>query len=348
MSIFSSEQARCLEDTLANSKFEHYGITNLDTSATFPFYESWIKDGYHGSMEYLKKHLPAKKNPQTHFKAQSAILVGCNYLPHPEPISDLFESLNLALYARGKDYHHWFRNELNELAKSLQQKFEGIVFSAHTDSSPLLERDLAHQAGLGWFGKNSCLIHPKKGSLFFIGEILCSHRFKALAKTPVHDHCGTCTRCIEACPTEAIMENKTIDARKCISYLTIESREPAPPSLRPMMQDWLFGCDLCQTICPWNQKVFKEELELEVSRQPKKEQQISDLREILKASNKALNKKIAGTPLARSGAKGLKKNAIIVIANLRLAELKSDVELYQSHEDLGSLAQWCLTTLELS
>jgi epoxyqueuosine reductase len=216
-----------------------------------------------------------------------------------------------------------------------------------TDSSPVLERDLAYQAGLGWFGKNTCLIQRGQGSLFFIGEI-----YTDLATDPVNtlipDFCGTCDKCIQACPTNAIEKPRILNAQKCISYLTIESKKVPPMELREKINDWFFGCDICQTVCPWNEKVFKNQLETESKKTlntKDREILIAELQFILNASGKKLQKEFQNSPLSRAGHFGLKRNAIIVASNQKLTELKPDILKYQHHAKLGELANWALSIL---
>ena len=215
---------------------------------------------------------------------------------------------------------------------------------AFTDAVPLLERDMAAQAGLGWVGKNSCLIHPKRGSLFFIGEILTSLSCENSPEL-MHDYCGSCTACIDACPTDALIEPRVLDSNRCLAYWNIESKENPPEEIRKAMGDWFFGCDICQTICPWNIKLHKEEPHF-----PNKETQelemIVQLRGILQSSNNKLLKSVKQTPLSRAGAKGLKRNALLVAGNMKLVELRDDITAYLDHETLGEMARWALRELE--
>lgn len=341
--------------------FSHFGLTRLRKPLSFSHYQSWLDHEYHGDMEYLKKQAFQKENPQLCWaRARSALVFAAPYFPHPEG-PGFFKSARVALYAQGGDYHFWFKRKLSDMAESLQLQFPEETFLAVTDSAPLIERDLAYQAGLGWIGKNTCLIHPKKGSLFFLGEILTS--LETLDEpAPLPDFCGNCQRCIEICPTEAISADRVLDARKCISYWTIESRKIPPESLRPLFGDWLFGCDLCQTICPWNQKIFKTQLSLEpmkalTSTAPmnqtlnsnrdlfEQEALCEELKWILETSGKQIEKALKGSPLLRAGPFGLRRNAMIIIANRELRELSDLVGKYVNHERLGTLAQWTLQRL---
>lgn len=325
----------------------HAGLTTLAEPITWKFYETWLENGFAGEMEYLKTHAEIKKDP-TLWKPtfKSAIVVAFPYVDHPVP-SEIFNSARLAMYAQGYDYHHWIKAKLSEFILELHAQFPDEKFETHTDSSPLLERDLAQKAGLGWFGKNTCLIHPKKGSLFLLGEILTTLKFEMTA-SPIPDFCGKCQKCMEACPTQAIEAPHVLNAAKCISYLTIESKQiPAEP-LRKKMGDWFFGCDICQTVCPWNQKVFKNKLsvvpKLELALEEEKNLE-NDLRFLLTSSHHQILKKVKGTPLHRAGAKGLKRNALIVIANRRLMGLHSEVTTLFDDPYLGELAKWTAAQL---
>ncbi len=158
----------------------------------------------------------------------------------------------IASYALGSDYHDVIPPRLQEIVSFIEEQLgHPIPNRYYTDTGPFLERELAQRAGLGWIGKNSMLIHPKAGSTFFLAEILLGIELEP-DDAPITDHCGTCTRCIQACPTQCILPNRTIDARRCISYLTIELKDNIPEDLRPLMRDWIFGCDACQQVCPWN------------------------------------------------------------------------------------------------
>ncbi|UXR63690.1 tRNA epoxyqueuosine(34) reductase QueG [Bdellovibrio bacteriovorus] len=340
------EMKNLIDGTLTELGVSHFGITPLNKPLSFEFYKEWLQEGLHGDMTYLAEHAPIKENPQSKWpRAQSALVFAMSYFPHPQKKSEFpLKQARVSLYAQGMDYHFWFKDRMKELCTQLQAQFPEEEFLAFTDSSPVLERDLAKRAGLGWVGKNTCLIHPKKGSLFFIGEIYTSLKIDTEME-PLPDFCGTCTRCLDICPTGALIEPRKMDARKCISYLTIESRQVPSEDLREAIGDWFFGCDLCQTVCPWNQKVFKGQLSIEKSLSlsgTEEQLLVEDLRYILSASGKKISRDFLGTPLARAGSFGLKRNALLVCANRKLQELRPEVEALLGHEKLGELAQWTL------
>ena len=285
-------------------------------------------------MLYLHQHLQAKKNPQSHFSGfQSVFSVGMSYVPHPAPRS-VFKAARIALYAQGDDYHRWLKEKLQHCAQTLSQEFPDERFLVLTDSAPFLERDQASAGGIGWIGKNTCLLIRPNGSLFLIGEILTSLKSPQKSTEGALDFCGTCNRCLEACPTGAFIEPRKLDARKCISYWTIESRKIPPEDLRSQIGDWLFGCDICQTVCPWNQKTL---MQLTNPQHPRRFL-VEDLREILTLSGKKLEKKIQSTPLQRAGTFGLRRNAMIVAGNLRLLELEPEIKAWGHDQKLGKLA----------
>ena len=357
-----------LADLLKEEGIEHFGVTLLTTPISISFYADWLERGYQGEMNYLKTHLELKRDPTSLLPhAKAAIVVAVSYFPHPAPVDDWplqSESLQLARYAKGRDYHHFLKAKMDRVAQRLKVTFPNDSFVTFTDSGPVLERDLARRAGLGWFGKNTCLIDRKEGSLFFLSEIYTtldpqllqllnplaganSEAQVALAQM-VPDHCGTCTRCMDACPTGAIVRPRELDARKCISYLTIEAKSIPEPDLREKIGDWFFGCDICQTVCPWNLKTHGKEALTRKNYQTDLEERarlVEDLRFLLASPFRQLERAFAGTALLRASGAGLKRNALIVCANTRAVELLPVVNALTSHERLGSLAAWTLHIL---
>ena len=211
------------ENLLKRSGFEHFGFSRLETPLSMAVYDEWLQKGHHGSMRYLENHRDAKASPISHFKrAKSAIVVAKPYFPHPyahgeRPLS----ALRTALYAQGDDYHLAFKAELEAVIEGLKVDFADDEFLCFTDSGPILERDLAYRAGLGWVGKNTCLIHNRHGSLFFLGQILTSVSFDESPAQRVADACGNCQRCLDICPTGALEKPRWLNANKCIAYWTI-------------------------------------------------------------------------------------------------------------------------------
>jgi epoxyqueuosine reductase len=331
-----------IQTILDQAGFTLTGFADLQTPATLVLYEQWLNENLHGEMHYLKDHLEKKAQPQNLLPmGRAAIVVAQNYFPHPRLKEKADRpSLRIAKYAQGADYHFWFKEKLEEVALRLKEQFPDEKFLCATDSSPILERDLAARAGIGWFGKNTCIINPQKGSLFFLGEILTTLKLPE-SPSPIADFCGTCSRCIDSCPTGALVEPRKLDATKCISYLTIESRQTPSSELRQKIGDWFFGCDICQTVCPWNQKAFGKHLSTDADTDSR-ERLIDDLRFFLTASGKQIEKAVAGTPLKRAGPFGLRRNALVVCAHHQIHELKEQVAKWSNDERLGELARWCL------
>ncbi|RYD78981.1 MAG: DUF1730 domain-containing protein, partial [Sphingobacteriales bacterium] len=182
--------------------FSHFGVSTLSRPFSFEIYQNWLNEGLHGEMHYLQTHASIKENPQSKWpEARTALVFAVPYFPHPEEAPTFpLKQARVSMYAKGYDYHYWFKQRLQSLCNELKDVYAGEEFIPMTDSSPVLERDLAYRAGLGWVAKNTCVIHPKKGSLFFIGEIYSSITLTKQTP-PLFDACGNCTRCIDICPT---------------------------------------------------------------------------------------------------------------------------------------------------
>jgi epoxyqueuosine reductase len=334
-----------IEQTIRDAGFNHFGMAPLEKPISMDIYRAWLEAGHHADMEYLSDHADIKENPQKLApRARSALVIAKSYGQHPYPLNTFPKALRTALYAKGEDYHIHFRNELERTADVLRTQFPNEEFLCFTDSAPILERDLAYRAGLGWFGKNTCLINTEHGSLFFLGQILTS--LKVEAREPVSDHCGTCDRCIQACPTQALTPKK-LDANKCISFWTIESKGDAPAELRTKFGDWFFGCDICQTVCPWNEKVFGRETMQTLVSSPEESpaELVEDLRWVLRSSNREIQRQLKDSAVSRARPYGLKRNALVVIANKRLTDLRVDVEALSNQDRFKDLATWCLSQL---
>jgi len=224
-----------------------------------PKLEKWLKNGYHGEMNYMENYFDKRLDPTLLVDgAKSVISLSYNYYPEKLQKKGTYK---IAKYAYGKDYHHVIKSKLKTLFEYIQHNIGRVNGRAFVDSAPVLERAWAKKSGLGWIGKHSLLIQKQTGSFYFLAELILDlelaydNPFKA-------DHCGNCTKCIDACPTQAILPNNTIDGSKCISYFTIELKEEIPSSMNGKFDDWMFGCDICQDVCPWNRfsKPTNEEL----------------------------------------------------------------------------------------
>ena len=214
-----------------------------------PRLENWLKNNFHGKMNYMENHFDLRLNPQLLVKnAKTVISLSYNYFPENTQRND---SYKIAKYAYGTDYHFVIKDKLKELLNFVQEEFGEINGRVFTDSAPVLEHAWAKKAGIGWSGKNSLTISKQKGSFFFLAEIILDLELE-YDQPFESDHCGNCTKCIDSCPTEAILPDKQINGSQCISYFTIELKEEIPPEMKGKFDDWIFGCDVCQDVCPWN------------------------------------------------------------------------------------------------
>lgn len=212
--------------------------------------EAWLQQGFHGQMGYMENYFEQRVDPRLLVDgARSVVSLVYNYYPEKKQVDP--QAPQLAKYAYGEDYHFVLKSKLRALLEFIQTEIGEVNGRCFVDSAPILERDWARRAGTGWVGKNTLLIHPKAGSFFFLAELILDLELQY--DGPIKDYCGTCTRCIDACPTDAIApQGYLMDGSKCISYLTIELREALPESFRGKMDNWMFGCDICQDVCPWN------------------------------------------------------------------------------------------------
>ena len=213
--------------------------------------EQWLKSGYQGEMSYLANNFDKRLDPTKLVEgAKSVISLSYNYFPDEEK-TQRDDSYKIARYAYGQDYHYVVKDKVKELLEYIREEIGEVDGRAFTDSAPVMERAWAEQSGLGWRGKNSLLLQRNKGSYFFLAELIIDLDLEYDYPFST-DHCGTCTKCIDACPTNAIIDEKTVDGSKCISYFTIELKGAISNSLKDSFEDWMFGCDICQEVCPWN------------------------------------------------------------------------------------------------
>lgn len=329
---------------LEASGFPHYGFARLERPHTIDLYRAWIEEGCHGEMSYLARHLPLKEDPRLlNSQANSAIVVTKDYVTSATSDFPFSNSIGVARYARQPDYHWTLRRDLEAICVRLKEKYPEHTFLPFVDSAPVMERDLAVRAGLGWIGKNTCLIEREKGSLFWIAQILTSLELE-VAKLEYHDHCGTCRRCIEACPTGALTERK-LDARKCISYWTIESKAEAPSEIQARSGAWLFGCDICQMVCPWNIKTHGRETMRGLLPQDSRENLHRDLTWLLESSTREIERALQATPLLRRGVWALRRNAMLIAASQNFTELIPLISKYQDHVRLRDVTLRVLAQL---
>jgi epoxyqueuosine reductase len=301
-----------LKDHSRSLGFAFCGITSAEPPPHITEYENWIANDMHGEMHYMATDRARERRANPKFilpECKSIIVVALPY-SNPSGFRNPKGLGRVAAYAQGDDYHDIIPPKLSQLIQWLEiETGRKIAHKIYTDTGPVLERELAQRAGLGWIGKNTMLINPKAGSYFLLGEVLID-----LDLTPDEpfktDQCGTCTRCIDACPTEAILENRVLDARKCISYLTIEAKDSTPEDLRSNISDWVFGCDVCQAVCPWNR--FAPPLK---TPSVLKTLGVSDLVNEISLTPHEFNLKFKNSPIKRSKRRGYLRNVAVALGN---------------------------------
>ena len=311
LTLFVKEEAHRLGFTLV-------GITTPDPPLHFDLYQHWLEMGNHGGMSYLssERALHRRADPRVILpECQSILVCGTMYLPQDSSASAPTSPVQISSYALGDDYHTVLKERLESLVHIIEARLnKPVKHRIYTDTGPLLERELAQRAGLGWIGKNTCLIHPQLGSYFLLAELLLDIPLQPDPYFPF-DRCGTCTRCIDACPTGCILPDRTLDARRCISYLTIEEKQSIDHDLRGAIGSWLFGCDICQQVCPWNQRFAKPTEDPAFQPRPFLNQPA--VADFLLLKPEAWREPLKGSPLERPRRKGLVRNAIIVAGNAR-------------------------------
>jgi epoxyqueuosine reductase len=293
--------------------FSLVGVTSSDAPEHLDVYKNWLRLGRQGEMHYLEteREIERREDPKRILpECKSILVLGIPY-DNPGSLGQMKAGEGrIAAYAWGKDYHEELRPRLKAIVEYAEELVgHPIPNRWYADSGPLLERELAQHAGLGWIGKNTMLINPNKGSYFLLAEILLGLELEVDNPITV-DHCGSCRRCIDACPTDCILEDRTLDATRCISYLTIELKGPIPGELRPKMGEWIFGCDICQIVCPWNERFAepKGDPAFTISQPPV-------LGEELKLSTGEFNKKFKTSPIRRSKRRGYLRNVSVALGN---------------------------------
>jgi len=304
-----------LDQWATEAGFQQVGVTDIDLSQHGERLQQWLKQGYHGEMSYMADHDDMRWRPdKLHPGSIRAISVRMDYLaPGVELVDALSDPQRayVSRYALGRDYHKLMRKRLTQLGKRIQQAAEPMGFRAFVDSAPVLERALATNAGLGWLGKNTMLINRQAGSYFFLGEILTDLPLPIDAAYD-KDHCGRCQSCLDICPTQAFVGPHVLDARRCISYLTIELDGPIPEPLRARIGNRIFGCDDCQIGCPWNR--FSQ-TSTETDFTPRHQLDKATLLELFQWDEATFLKKTEGMPIRRTGYRNWMRNIAVGLGN---------------------------------
>jgi epoxyqueuosine reductase len=299
--------------------FDLVGFTHAGPPATSTHLQVWLDNDFHGEMAYLARPDAVAKRKDLSLVqggVRSVVTVGVNYhtFPLPAALRDDPARGIVASYAWGRDYHDILLPRLRDLGSFIEDSAGGIVtYRAYVDTGPVLERDLAARAGLGFIGRNTNLIHPGLGSWLFLGELLLTAELSDQAPRPGQGTCGRCTRCLDACPTSALVEPYVLDARRCISYLTIELRGPIPKDLRSRIGNRIFGCDVCQEVCPWNRRFARATYE--PGFQPGTDRVAPRLLELVALDEEAFKRRFHDSPLLRPKRIGLIRNILVALGN---------------------------------
>lgn len=297
-----SELTALIKEEAYRLGFAHCGISKADyLEEDAPHLEQWLKKGMHGTMGYMERNFDKRLDPRKLVHgAKSVISLLYNYYPAEKQNPGIPK---ISKYAYGRDYHFVIKEKLFLLFNFIREKAGNVSGRVFTDSAPVLDRAWAKKSGLGWIGKNANLIHPKAGSFFFIAELILDLELDTDA--PVKDYCGSCTRCMDACPTDAIVQPHVVDGSKCISYFTIELRDSIPQSFKNKFENWMFGCDICQDVCPWNR--FAKPIDTDELKPIKEIMTMTsdDWEEITEEVFKNIFKE---SPLSRAGFEGMKRN----------------------------------------
>ncbi len=308
-----------------------WGSIPLMESSHKEHFLDWLKNGYHAELAYMEKNIEERLLPQN-FKpwAKTIALFSMKYPNNMSPYIESGKKSNpkVAAYAKGMDYHHIAHKHLKNLEELLNPEQKENVFYGFVDTAPVFEREWAQKAGLGWSGKNSCNIHPKWGSGFFIFGFFWSRFFEENEqKKEVPNYCGSCNKCLVACPTKALESPGVLNSEKCISFQTIENKKEQPAELIPQFENWAFGCDICQQVCPWNSKHLTEQKEDPFS--------FSHLEwlKLLEKGNGGFKQKFKNTPLMRAGRKAMLRNILNILPQNPEGELLFQLRKMEKSEE---------------
>ncbi len=320
ITVASGRLKQSIKDEASRLGFTLAGFTSPEPPPHLSAFGAWLDRGRHAGMTYLAGAASrARRADPLSIMAdcKSILVLAAPYsnpaVPRPGPSARKSKTAGrIAAYAWGEDYHAVFRARLHQIVRYVEHEVGHPVASRwYTDTGPILERDLAQRAGLGWIGKNTCLINPRQGSYFLLAEILLDLDLET--DTPfATDHCGTCTRCIQACPTGCILPDRTLDAGRCISYLTIELRDDIPVQLRPMLGNWVFGCDVCQIVCPWNRFAQPEG---DSAFRPRSDLTEPDLIQEMGLDQEDFALRFRGSPVKRAKRAGYLRNVAVALGN---------------------------------
>ena len=317
-------QAGEIKDLFREAGCDLVGVAPVEPFTELRVFEEWLNRGYAGKMDYLYRHLEKSLHPEEILPSvKSVVVCALNYdTPFPRSIEVSDRSHGwISRYAWGDDYHDVLKNILEDGVRRVKNLFPELEHKIYVDTGPTRDRVWAKYAGIGWFGKNSNLINQKYGSFFFIGEVFLN--IPLHSDEPAPDRCGTCTRCIDSCPTEAILNPGIVDSRKCISYLTIELKEDIPEALREKVGNRIYGCDICQDVCPWNQENAKTE---NIAFTPRENFFNPDLKDIYRVVRDDFTSAFHKSAMKRTKQRGLLKNIAVAMGNSGDSKFMSELE----------------------
>ena len=304
-----------IREWAAQLGFQQVGITDIDLTEDALRLDAYLAAGYHGEMEYMASHGTMRSRPDELVPGTLRVIsVRMDYLPEDTQMAQMLaqpEQAYVSRYALGRDYHKLIRKRLQQLAEKISQEIGPFGHRAFVDSAPVLEKPLARKAGLGWVGKNTLILNRKAGSWFFLGELLVDLPLP-IDQPNDRDHCGKCTACLQVCPTQAFVGDRVLDARRCISYLTIELKGAIPEELRPLIGNRVFGCDDCQLVCPWNR--FAKPTQ-EDDFQPRHRLDNSSLVELFMWTEDEFLARTLGSPIRRTGYERWLRNLAVGLGN---------------------------------
>ena len=331
--------------------FAACGFTRADAADSAGLdLKRWLEAGHHGTMGWMEERAHHRVSPLALWpEARSAIALGMSYAPSSDPLAlgDRPELGRISVYAQGGDYHKTVKKALKALARWLVEQAGGEL-KVFVDTAPVMEKPLAQAAGIGWQGKHTNLVSREHGSWLFLGVILTSVELEPGAPADHGQHCGSCTRCLEACPTQAFVGPHRIDARRCISYLTIEHDGPIPEDLRALMGNRIYGCDDCLAVCPWNR--FADAAAANRAFLPRAELAAPRLADLLALDDASFREMFAGSPIKRIGVKRMIRNCLIAAGNSGDSLLVGSVRLHLEDPDpvIAEAARWALNQLGFS
>ncbi|WP_292756346.1 MULTISPECIES: tRNA epoxyqueuosine(34) reductase QueG [unclassified Methylophaga] len=325
--------------------FQQLGVSDIDLSAAEDQLQQWLARGFHGEMEFMQRHGSLRTHPEELVPGTIRVITArMDYWP--ETATDAWQVIGeselgfISRYALGRDYHKLIRKRLLRLSKRIEEAVGAMGYRVFTDSAPVMEKALAQKSGLGWIGKHTNVLNRQNGSYFFLGEIYTD--LPLPLTEPVSDHCGSCTACIDICPTQAIVAPYELDARRCISYLTIELRGSIPVEFRPMMGNRIYGCDDCQLVCPWNKFA---QMTTESAYLPREGLDAPQLVELFSWTEAEFLQRLEGSPIRRIGYECWLRNIAIALGNAKtsqkiVAALKGRLE--HPSELVREHVQWAL------